>query len=165
MTLPSRHMIGNSRPGGLKPSTLPLGHGGSPQYWIFTSERGMSNSDANPCVCIKLELLRYQLIVSQNCMRPLSDDLSQHTQNICTTFVKCRPNFIDVGPTLYKCYTNVLCLLGCVSSYRRTWVIPMLWETITLLCKTKRQHLLTFQVSSYCHLALQSSTVSVLNHT
>ena len=25
--------------GGLRSNTLPLGHGGSPQYWIFTSER------------------------------------------------------------------------------------------------------------------------------
>ena len=37
---------------------------------------------------------------------------SQQTQNICITFVQCRPNVSDVGPTLYKCYTNVLCLLG-----------------------------------------------------
>ena len=34
MTLSSRHRIQNSRPGGLRPSTLPLGHGGSPQYWL-----------------------------------------------------------------------------------------------------------------------------------
>ena len=40
VTLPSRHMIRNSSPGRLTPSTLPLGHGGSSQYWIFTSERG-----------------------------------------------------------------------------------------------------------------------------
>ena len=26
-------------PGGVRPSTLPLGHGGSPQYWFITSER------------------------------------------------------------------------------------------------------------------------------
>ena len=32
MTLSSRHWIRNSSPGGLRPSTLPLGHGGSPQY-------------------------------------------------------------------------------------------------------------------------------------
>ena len=32
MTLPSRHRIRNSSSGGLMPSTLPLGHGGSPQY-------------------------------------------------------------------------------------------------------------------------------------
>ena len=30
MTLSSRHRIQNSSPGGLRPSTLPLGHGGSP---------------------------------------------------------------------------------------------------------------------------------------
>ena len=39
MILPSRHRIQNSSAGGLRPSTLPLGHGDSPQYWIFTSER------------------------------------------------------------------------------------------------------------------------------
>ena len=32
MTLPSRHRIRNANPGGLRPNTLPLGHGGSPQY-------------------------------------------------------------------------------------------------------------------------------------
>ena len=32
MTLSSRHRIRNSSPGGLRPSTLPLGHGGSPQW-------------------------------------------------------------------------------------------------------------------------------------
>ena len=37
---------------------------------------------------------------------------SQQTQNICTTFIQRRPNVFDVGPTLYKCDTNVLCLLG-----------------------------------------------------
>ena len=30
MTLSSRHRTRNSNPGGLRPSTLPLGHGGSP---------------------------------------------------------------------------------------------------------------------------------------
>ena len=40
MTLPSKHMIRNSNPGGLRPSSLRLCHGASSQYWIFTSERG-----------------------------------------------------------------------------------------------------------------------------
>ena len=35
----------------------------------------------------------------------------QLKQNICITFIQRRPNVFDVGPTLYKCYTNVLCLL------------------------------------------------------
>ena len=36
----------------------------------------------------------------------------QLTQNICITFVQGRTNVEDVGPTLYKCYTYVLCSLG-----------------------------------------------------
>ena len=36
---------------------------------------------------------------------------AHQTQNICITFIQRRPNVFDVGPTLYKCYTNVLCLL------------------------------------------------------
>ena len=39
VTLSSRHKIWDSNPGGLKPMTLPLGHGGSTQYWIGTRER------------------------------------------------------------------------------------------------------------------------------
>ena len=35
MTLSSRHRIRNSSPGGLRPSTLPPGHSGSPQYWVL----------------------------------------------------------------------------------------------------------------------------------
>ena len=42
---------------------------------------------------------------------------SQQTQNICIPFVQRRPNVLDVGPTLYKCYTNVLCLLRCKLVY------------------------------------------------
>ena len=38
MTLPSRHRIRNSQPGGLRPSTLPLGHGSFSQYWILRVE-------------------------------------------------------------------------------------------------------------------------------
>ena len=37
---------------------------------------------------------------------------TQLTQNICITIIQFWTNVEDVGPTLYKCYTNVLCLLG-----------------------------------------------------
>ena len=39
---------------------------------------------------------------------------TQQTQNICRpiTLVQCWNNVGDVGPELYQCYTNVLCLLG-----------------------------------------------------
>ena len=36
------------------------------------------------------------------------DMVSQQTQNMCITFVQRRPNVKDVGPTLFKCYTNAL---------------------------------------------------------
>ena len=39
-------------------------------------------------------------------LQPLKED-TQQTQNICKTFIQRRPNVFDVGPTLYKCYTNV----------------------------------------------------------
>ena len=34
------------------------------------------------------------------------------TQNILKTSVQCWTNVEDVGPTLYKCFKNVLCLPG-----------------------------------------------------
>ena len=37
--------------------------------------------------------------------------LSQ-AQKICKTFAQCWTNVKDVGPTLYRCYTHVLCLLS-----------------------------------------------------
>ena len=46
MTLPSRHRIRNSSPGGLRPSTLPLGHWRSPQNIFFTSKRGVECREA-----------------------------------------------------------------------------------------------------------------------
>ena len=39
--------------------------------------------------------------------------LSQQTQNICITFIQRWPSVFDVGPTLYKCYKDILRLLGC----------------------------------------------------
>ena len=42
---------------------------------------------------------------------------AQQIQNIFITFIQCWTNVEDVGPTLYKCYTNVLCLLGGASLF------------------------------------------------
>ena len=38
--------------------------------------------------------------------------MTQQTQKICITLVQRRPNVFDVGPTMYKLYTNILRLLG-----------------------------------------------------
>ena len=50
-------------------------------------------------------------------------------QNICITFIQCWTNVEDVGPTLYKCYTNALYLLGSHTSR----------QTNQNVCDTKRQ--------------------------
>ena len=48
--------------------------------------------------------------------------ITQQTQNICIASVQRRSNVVDVGPTLYRCYTNVLCLLGNAKSLPRVKV-------------------------------------------
>ena len=64
---------------------------------------------------------------------------AQQTQNICITFIQCRRNVFDVGPTLYKCYTNALCLLDrptyCCYAVRQTHVsiILLVWKDVMLI--------------------------------
>ena len=53
-----------------------------------------------------------QFIFQPNKIKPLRAGHTQQTQNICITFTPRRTNVEDVEPTLYKSYTNVLCLLG-----------------------------------------------------
>ena len=61
--------------------------------------------------------------------------VSQQKQNICITFMRRRPNVFDVGPTLYKWYTNILCLLGFSVLYFQ-WIGNVVtcswWENIWL---------------------------------
>ena len=41
-------------------------------------------------------------------------------------FMQCWTNVENVGPTLYKCYTNVLCLLGCRRTFSQTLYIYLM---------------------------------------
>ena len=77
--------------------------------------------------------------------RPLWDLVlyvsSQQTQNICITFIQCWTSVGDVGPTLYKWYTNVLSLLWFVFMKHTTlagawcgyWVICFVTWTFTIV--------------------------------
>ena len=97
--------------------------------------------------CDKLENYLYRIrIISRmriSVVNPLDIYYKVHgiPENICITFIQCRPNVFDVGPTLYKCYTNVLCLLGCLSprQYHRAigtlWMIPHICEIIPCRCR------------------------------
>ena len=46
---------------------------------------------------------------------------------ICIAFIQRRPNVFAVGPTLYQCYTNVLCLLRYILP--RTHAVGFHYET------------------------------------
>ena len=53
--------------------------------------------------------------------------ITQYAHTICTTFIQCRPNVFDVGPTLYKCGRNGLRLPGsCPSRCRNNWFVHRL---------------------------------------
>ena len=58
--------------------------------------------------------------------------LSQQTKNICITFIQRRLNVFDVGPTLYKCYTNILCLLWCAFNWNIIRIYFCLFPDICL---------------------------------
>ena len=77
---------------------------------------------------------------------------SKQTQKNCITFIQCWTNVEDVGPTLYKCYTNALSLLGCTfciltDGDHRNKVLTdmlkklklMLWKDLTFCHKLEKK--------------------------
>ena len=50
--------------------------------------------------------------VSREAVYTLNSRHIHANKNICMTYIQCWINVEDVGPMLYKCYTNDLCLLG-----------------------------------------------------
>ena len=82
------------------------------------------------------------------CNRRQTSCYSQQTQNICKTFVQRWPNVFDVGRTLYKCYTNVLCLLG---QRRRRWAAlnQHLVDVVLAGCVDKHQNRIINSLNTY----------------
>ena len=74
--LPSRHMIRNSNLGGLRPSTLSIDQGGSPQYWGRGSKTQLRLGEKNEkerlegegFIDITLAWLRWQAVVHTACL-------------------------------------------------------------------------------------------------
>ena len=60
-------------------------------------------------------------------------------QKHCITFVQRWPNVFDVGPALYKCYTNVLCLLVLTLPSKHQTVGSMLDEYLLPIRKKKAE--------------------------
>ena len=73
-----------------------------------------------PCVHHPREKCHSRVPAAPTLTRRLPTILSHCAQNICITFIQRWTNVEDVGPTLYKCYANVLCLLGCLT---RCWTL------------------------------------------
>ena len=58
-------------------------------------------------------------------------------------FMQCWTNVEDVGPTLYKCYTNVLCLLGRRTFSQTLYIFSMLvqcWASVADVGLALKQH-------------------------
>ena len=59
-------------------------------------------------------------------------------------FMQCWTNVENVVPTLYKCYTNVLCLLGCRRTFSQTlYIYSMLaqcWASVADVGLALKQH-------------------------
>ena len=74
---------------------------------------------------------------------------SQQTQNICIPFVQCWTSVEDVMPTLYKWYTNVLCLLG--------------YNTLPMVIQESKFNYTSFKAGRSSRERLQTNTTTKTN--
>ena len=76
--------------------------------------------------------------------------------------MQCWTNVENVGPTLYKCYTNVLCLLGCRRTFSQTLYIystlVQCWASVADVGLTVKQHWINVSFELY----LVISSVAIL---
>ena len=108
MILASWHRIRNSNPGGPRPNTLPLGHGGSPQYYFFTSERGRN----------------ILFLWNLNSLEGFNPRSPTFQAVLLTMHVWCWPIVYDAGPTSKQHCLNVPCLFGYIlhDLYSKLWL-------------------------------------------
>ena len=72
-------------------------------FWLRSKGRNLSLRDHSPLIIKEWRSFLFFCRFINS---------AEQTQNICITFTQRWPNVFDVGPTLYKCHTIVLCLLG-----------------------------------------------------
>ena len=82
---------------------------------------------------------RHWLVIATSSKQYQTSCYSQQTQNFCITFIQRRPNVFDVGPTLYKCYTNLLRLLGWTQPSKHE-ALNQCWFDAGLASQTVGQH-------------------------
>ena len=113
MPLPSRHMTRKSSPVGLRPGTLTLGHGGFPQYWIITSERG--GTFIFLWNLPELSDFGGESLNSPHAGGPQQTDNSANG-NVQPVLVWCWPNVANVGPASNQHRISVTCEAESLSS-------------------------------------------------
>ena len=84
-------------------------------------------------------------VLLRGCWNCLIPSLFWHPVNTkhLYDFMQCWTNVEDVGPTLYKCYTNVLCLLGRRTFFQTLYIYSMLvqcWASVADVCLALKQH-------------------------
>ena len=80
-------------------------------WWVFVHAY-VSVYMWSPTNNIKRDFCRVRIVRIRRHVNLVLFFSTPSKQTICITFIQCWTNVFDVGPTLYKCYTNVLCLLG-----------------------------------------------------
>ena len=109
----------------------------SPLSWIL----------GGPCFANKLTVL---LLVFRNRLTPRVCRHPVNTTHLYD-FIQCWTNVEDVGPTLHKCYTNVLCLLGRRTFSQTLYISAMLvqcWASVADVGLTLKQRWVSVRWSS-----------------
>ena len=111
------------------------------------SQSPLSWKLAGPCFANKLTVL---LWVFRNRLTPCVYRHPVNTTHLYD-FVQCWTNVEDVGPTLNKCYTNVLCLLGRRTFSQTLYICAMLvqcWASVADVGLTLKQRWVSVRWSS-----------------
>ena len=74
---------------------------------------GLLNILTSCIVSFENKLLTFKITQTKTVISPFPAAETKHLHNICTTSAQRLRRYRHVGATLCKCYTNVLCLLGC----------------------------------------------------
>ena len=132
MTLSSSHRIRNSSPGGLRPSTLPLGHGGSPQYWLshVDGEETIFVSFKPPRPGTEPRALAWKAAVLTTTLRPPPSPWGKHwcmpTQTLMYAYPYCAHTLVSLNP--HSCISRVKKLVsGTIQTllcYKHAYLIP-----------------------------------------
>ena len=126
----------------------------SPLSWIL----------ARPCFTNKLTVL---LWVFRNRLTPCVYRHPVNTTHLYD-FVQCWTNVEDVGSTLYKCYTNVLSLLGRRTFFQTLYICAMLvqcWASVADVGLTLKQRWVSVcwsSIQSYNQVTLSTTLYCIL---